>query len=124
MAQIMTPQQVYNVKRQIILCGQFVAFTRNDVNDFNEPLDTATVVHSCNGIYHESRNGTHISISLKEAGVVQDRKVPRVLIEYTDNIQLKDKATINGTTYEVTGLEDIGQLHKFLDVSLGGDIDD
>jgi len=124
MSQILTPQQVYTIRRQIILCGQFVAFTRPEINAYKEPTDSAVIVHTCNGLFHESKNGTHISISLKESGTVQEAKKPSVLIEYNNNIQLKDKATINGTTYYVSGLEDIGNEHKFLDISLGGDFDD
>ena len=122
MSQIMTPQQVYNVKRQIALSGQFVAFTRQGENQYHEPTGTAEIVHSCKGLFHVS--GSHLSITLEEAGTTQERKRPRVLIEYTDTIRIKDAVAIGGTTYEVSGIENIGNAGVFLDVSLGGDIDD
>lgn len=118
----MTPQQVYNVKRQIALCGQFAVFTRKPTNEFNEPSDTAEIVHSCKGLFHMA--GSHISISVEEKGTVQDRKRPKLLVEYTDTIKLKDITTVNNTIYTVTGLEDVGNAGVLLDISLGGDIDD
>jgi head-tail adaptor len=121
---LLTAQQKYNIQRRIDLLGRSCRFLRSGSNAYGEPTETTSVVHTCNGLFHSADNGHHIEITLEDKGTTQTKKRPRLLIAYTDAVKLKDTVEVNGRTFVVTGLEDIGNEGAFLEISLGGDFDD
>ena len=68
------------------------------------------------GLFHEA-NG-FLNVSLVEAGKVRTQKEPKLLIRYTKDVNKNDKVTVDGATYKVIGIDDLGNLHLCLDLSL------
>ena len=119
---VITTQQEHTIKRLIARYGQDCRVTRASTNQYGEPTGDRVQVIECKGLWHWSPG--HLDIALKDAGAVQDRKTPRVLIPYRSDIRVGDQIAVGGTVYRITGTTDIGNEHLFQDVSLGGDADD
>lgn len=119
---VITTQQEHTIERLIKRYGQDCRVTRASTNQYGEPTEDHVTVMECKGLWHWSPG--HLDIALKDAGAVQDRKTPRVLIPYRSDIRVGDQIAVGGTVYRITGTTDIGDEHLFQDVSLGGDADD
>ena len=119
---VMTTQQEHTIKRLIARYGQNCKVTRASTNQYGEPTGDRVQVIECKGLWHWSPG--YLDITLKDAGAVQDRKTPRVLVSYRSEIRVGDQIAVGGTVYRITGTTDIGNEHLFQDVSLGGDADD
>lgn len=119
----LTAQHLYRIEKQIQWHGQPVVFSRKAVNQYGEHTGTSSTVLETEGLFHYS--GGHLITNSQESGEIQAAKIPMVLIEYPASVDIltDDLVTINGTTYAVTGLTDIGNEHQILDVSLRGDPD-
>lgn len=118
----MQMMQWSKIRRIIGVYGQECVITRAGVNDFGEPVGSPVTVLSCRGLYHDATG--HLSISLDDAGAQQEQKRPSVLTAYSGDVQIGDTVTINGKSYHVTGIKDIGNCHEIIDIALGGDVDD
>lgn len=119
---VITTQQEHTIERLIKRYGQDCRVTRASTNQYGEPTEDHVTVMECKGLWHWSPG--HLDIALKDAGAVQDRKTPRVLIPYRSDIRVGDQIAVGGTVYRITGTTDIGNEHLFTDISLGGDVDD
>ena len=119
---MITNQQEHTIERLIARYGQDCKVTRAGVNQYGEPTGDRVQVMDGKGLWHWSPG--YLDIALKDAGAVQDRKTPRVLIPYCSDIRVGDHITVGGTVYCITGTTDIGNEHLFMDISLGGDVDD
>ena len=118
-----TAQTLHRIQTQIKWHGQPVSFFRKQANAYGEPEGAASVVVSTKGLFHYG--GGYLSINPQESGQIQTAKTPMVLIEYpTEEIHTDDIGVINGRTFEVTGIVDIGNEHAVLDISLRGDPDE
>lgn len=120
---IINNQNLYSVKRNILLYGQDVVFSRKSVNSFGENTGEMSAVLSVKGLFHESNS--HLKITLKEPGGIESEKKPKLLIAYSDLIAINDLVTINNKdVWMISGIEDVGNAHVLLDVSLSGDVDE
>lgn len=119
---VITTQQEHTIERLIKRYGQDCRVTRASTNQYGEPTEDHVTVMECKGLWHWSPG--YLDITLKDAGAVQDRKTPRVLIPYRSDIRVGDQIAVGGTVYCITGVTDIGNEHLFMDISLGGDADD
>lgn len=107
--------QNYVIKRSIERNGQCGEVYRKTTNEFGEPKENEKI---CNikGLFHES-NG-YLGVVLAEKGRVYADKKPLFLIVYTEILKKGDLIVIDGRTFEITELDDLGNLHLFIDLSL------
>ena len=49
---------------------------------------------------------------------MRTQKEPKLLVRYTKDINKNDKVVVDGAAYKVIGIDDLGNLHLCLDLSL------
>ena len=103
------------VSRLIDARGLDAVLLREKKNEFQEPGESEKI-GTCKGLFHES-NG-YLGVSIVDSGKVYTAKQPMLLVPYTDTVKKQDILEIAGRTFRVTGLDDLGNLHLFLDISL------
>lgn len=111
----MFPQQLRVLRRLIQLRGQEATVCKNTLNEFGEVSGTENI-GTTRGLFHEA-NG-YLGTLIAEAGKTYAEKQPMFLVEYTGSIQKEDVLEIRGTRFRVTGMDDLGNLGIFLDISL------
>lgn len=107
--------QAQQINRILELHGQHCSFSRESENKFHEKAWEEGWL-KCRGLFHES-NG-FLNVSLIEAGKVRTQKEPKLLVRYTKDINKNDKVVVDGAAYKVIGIDDLGNLHLCLDLSL------
>ena len=107
--------QTHILKRLIHLRGQNAEVFRPKENEFHEP-DGQCQVGQYRGLFHEA-NG-YLRTLTGEAGKTYTAKQPMFLTLYTDQLRKEDLMEIKGTRYRIIGLDNLGNLHIFLDISL------
>lgn len=68
------------------------------------------------GLSHVSTG--YLDISLTEAAKVSTRRQPQLILLYTDKIHKEDRVELNGKTYTVTGVDDVGNRQLCTELSL------
>lgn len=111
--------QTYVLSRLIEARGQQATIYREVENEFHEPVGTQ-IIGDFRGLFHEA-NG-YLGVSIVEAGKIYTAKQPMFLIVYTmvhtADIRKQDILEIAGRRFRVTGLDDLGNLGLFMDISL------
>lgn len=107
--------QIYKIKRVIELHGKNCVFSRNTENEFHEPQGEALTIE-VRGLFHEE-NG-YLNVTIGEAGKTYSKKEPKLLILFRDNLVKGDFVTLDCGRYQITGIDDLGNLHLCLDLSL------
>lgn len=107
--------QTHILRRLIRLRGQAAEIYRLKKNEFHEPDGTESL-GNIGGLFHEASG--YLGAMIVEAGKTYTAKQPMFLCEYTEKIQKEDILEMQGIRYRVTGLDDLGNLHVFLDISL------
>lgn len=107
--------QRHVLERLIELRGLDAELSREQKNEFQEP-GTPEKIGDLRGLFHEA-NG-YLGINIAESGKIYTAKQPMFLIPYTDNVRKQDLIAVSGRNFRVTGLDDLGNLHLFLDISL------
>lgn len=118
---LITNQHLYIIRNNIKRYGVQCSILRGEKNDFGEPTSPEKIL-DCKGLYHDATE--HLSVNLTDGGSVQAKKVPYLLLIYTDKLQRDDIVIVNNHNYKIIGINDIGNLGMIVDISLGGDIDD
>lgn len=108
-------QSAYTLSQAIKRHGQIFSVARNKLNEFKEPIGEDLVGSFC-GLYHVFSG--YLDINLTEAAKISTQKRPRMLLLYTDKIQKEDVVQIDNQKYTVTGVDDVGNLHLCIDLSL------
>lgn len=108
-------QDAYTLSQAIKYHGKEFAVTRPVLNEFKEPAGEEPV-GSFRGLFHISAG--YLDISLTEAAKVSTRKQPQLLLLYTDKIRQEDRVELNGKTYTVTGVDDVGNRQLCTELSL------
>lgn len=107
--------QTHILRRLIRLRGQTAEIYRLKRDEFHEPAGTESL-GNINGLFHEASG--YLGAMIVEAGKTYTARQPMFLCEYTERIQKEDLLELPGKRYRVTGLDDLGNLHVFLDISL------
>lgn len=107
--------QLHLISRSIDLRGKACIFYRVEENEFGE-TEGEQKIAECKGLFHSS-NG-FLNIEIAEAGRVYAQTKPKLLISYTDKIVKEDVIELEGARYRVIGMDDPGNLHLCLDLSL------
>lgn len=107
--------QVRVAKRLIELRGQDALVYREAKNQFGEAKGVE-VICGVKGLFHEANN--YLGADRVEAGKICDAKKPMFFMLYSDTIHRQDILEISGNRFRVTELDDLGNLHYFLDLSL------
>ncbi len=107
--------QMHVVSALIGARGLDATLFREKKNEFQEPGEHERI-GVCKGLFHES-NG-YLGINIADSGKIHTAKQPMFLVSYTDTVKKQDILEIAGQTFRVTGLDDLGNLHLFLDISL------
>ncbi|MCD2492735.1 hypothetical protein LQE92_08850 [Lacrimispora sp. NSJ-141] len=107
--------QLHQLKQAIKCRGMDCSFIRQGENEFHEPVGEVEVL-SCRGLFHEA-NG-FLNVSLIESGKVYTKKESKLLVLYHAELQKEDTVLIEGVRYKVIGIDDLGNLHLCLDLSL------
>ena len=107
--------QVHQICRALERYGQQCSFSREIENKFHEKAWEEGWL-KCRGLFHEA-NG-FLNASLVEAGKIRTQKEPKLLVRYTKDIHKNDKVAVGETVYKVIGIDDLGNLHLCLDLSL------
>lgn len=107
--------QMYQICRTLERHGQQCSFSREVENKFHEKAWEEGRL-KCRGLFHEA-NG-FLNVSLVEAGKVRTQKEPKLLIRFTKDVHKNDKVTVGDSAYKVIGIDDLGNLHLCLDLSL------
>lgn len=108
-------QDAYTLSQAIKYHGREFTVTRPTLNQFKEPAGEEPV-GSFRGLFHVSSG--YLDISLTEATRVSTRKQPQLLLLYTDKIHREDRVELNGKTYTVTGVDDVGNRQLCTELSL------
>lgn len=72
-------------------------------------------VHQCKGLFHSS--GSFLSIDRTDAGKIRTEKEPMLLVLPAD-VREGDRVKVGDRPYEVTGIDDPGNLGICIDLSL------
>lgn len=111
--------QTHVLSRLIETRGQQAAIYREAENEFHEPVGTQ-IIGEFQGLFHEANS--YLGVSITEAGKIYTAKQPMFLMvytmEHTADIREQDILEIAGRRFRVTGLDDLGNLGLFLDISL------
>lgn len=107
--------QIYLLQQAVRCRGQDFVITRQGGNEFHEPGEEKEICQS-RGLLHEA-NG-YLGISITDAGEIYARKEPKLLVMYTENILKGDMASDGKMKFKITGIDDLGNLHLCLDLSL------
>lgn len=107
--------QTHVLSRLIETRGQKAAIYREVENEFHEPVSKKLIGH-IRGLFHEA-NG-YLGITIAESGKISTAKQPLFLVLYITNIREQDILEIAGRRFRVTGLDDLGNLGLFCDISL------
>ena len=107
--------QMYQICRTLERHGQQCSFSREVENKFHEKAWEEGRL-KCRGLFHEA-NG-FLNVSLVEAGKVRPQKELKLLIRITKDVHKNDKVTVGDSAYKVIGIDDLGNLHLCLDLSL------
>jgi hypothetical protein len=124
---------VNKVQRRIDWSGEDYTFTRIVEDEYHREQGEITI--TVKGLYHKTHS--YQTVSSKEGSVTSQKPKPMILCLYNNsnntdetliegeennaqnnNPQLGDKVVIGGKTMFVTGVEDIQEQHKVLQVSL------
>ena len=108
-------QDAYTLSQAIKYHGRAFTVTRPTLNEFNEPAGEESV-GSFRGLFHISAG--YLDITLTEAAKISTRKQPQLLLLYTDKIRQEDRVELNGKTYIVTGVNDVGNRQLCTELSL------
>ena len=106
--------QIYQIQRAMEQYGQECIFRRTGTNEYREPTEPVEIL-KCKGLFHSS-NG-FLNISLVDSGQLDTQKQPKLLISNGD-IRKNDFVTVNNRDYTITGTDDLGNLHLWMDLSL------
>ena len=109
--------QLHAIRQAVKMDGQNCVFSRQGENEFHEPLGEIKILE-CKGLYHTSNELNYLSASVMESGKIYTEKRPKLLILFEDSVQLEDKVSISGAEHRVTGIDDLGNLHLCLELSL------
>lgn len=107
--------QVRVAKRLIDLRGQDALVYREAKNQFGEAKGVE-VVCNAKGLFHEANS--YLGADRVEAGKICAAQKPMFFMLYSDTIYRQDILEISGNRFRVTELDDLGNLHYFLDLSL------
>lgn len=107
--------QVHQICRALERQGQQCSFSREIENKFHEKAWEEGWL-KCRGLFHEA-NG-FLNVSLVDAGKIRTQKEPKLLVRYTKDISKNDKVAVGEAVYKVIGIDDLGNLHLCLDLSL------
>lgn len=110
--------QAYTIKRAIELHGQDCVIARMGTDQYGDETKPEQV-HTCKGIFHAANQ--HLAIITEDAGQTFDSKLPRFLILYTTAVKVNDQLAVNGKSYTVVGINNMGELNICLDLSLKED---
>ena len=108
-------QEAYTLSQAIQRHGRDFTVTRTKQNEFKEPAGEEPV-GSFRGLFHVSTR--YLDISLTEAAKVSTRRQPQLMLLYTDKIHKEDRVELNGKTYTVTGVDDVGNRQLCTELSL------
>lgn len=107
--------QVYLLRRILQRNGQDAEFRRAKENIFHEHDGEITLMR-CKGLFHEAN--LYLNTSIMDSGKVQEHKEPRLLIMFSEDIRKGDSVQLPGRNFEVGAIDDLGNLHMLLDLSL------
>lgn len=107
--------QMHLLQQAVTRRGMDYIITRHEENEFHEPEREKEVLQ-CPGLFHEA-NG-YLGVSLVDAGKIYTQKEPKILIIYTGGILKGDMITDGRRNFKITGIDDLGNLHLCLDLSL------
>lgn len=111
------------IRTALRLYGSDYTFTKtlSAENDFGEPTEGIPEIVTLRGLFHTERNYVNINITISDSGAVKSKDLPMILCSYEQGKSLGPgfRIQINQTDYEVKAVTDIGQYHKWIDVSLG-----
>ena len=107
--------QRYRLKRAMEIQGEECIFSRQSENEFHE-MQGETETIKCRGLFHEASG--YMNVSIAEAGKIYAKREPKLLVIYQENIIKGNLVNIDGSKYQVTGIDDLGNLHLCLDLSL------
>lgn len=90
----------------------------SSTNDFGELIEGEPIEIRLRGLFHTERSP--IQINVGEGGAVKVKDNPMILCAYADGAKVTKgfEVTIGQTLYRVKALTDIGQMHKWLNISL------
>lgn len=94
--------------------GVDTVFSRAQKDEYGEPAEPVTF--SIRGIFHHTGE-RHEAFDLESSGRYQRRR-EYFLLSLDGSGDADDICTIDGKTYTVTGVEDIGMEHKLYEYSL------
>lgn len=113
-----TQIQRAKLKRLIDLNGEEYIFYRDGKNELGEPNDSASVVATLKGLWHESQG--YVSLTSGDAATVRSKPQSQILTLYDPGVSIlqKDYIMVGKTRYNVTGTHDPTNLGIALDISL------
>lgn len=115
-----TKFEAYKLNRELVRSGTDFVFTRQKLNEFNEPDGEAVEVGEIRGLYHEQNS--NIQITTSDATQIRTKKIPSILCLFEDveklSLKAGDKTTLNDQIFEVTGVVNIMEWSIVVDISL------
>lgn len=107
--------QIHMIKRMFELNGQDIKVYREKKNKYHE-LEDRDNICSSRGLFHEANN--FLGVTIAEKGKVYAEKKPMFLMLYTEKLKKSDIVVIGSREFRVVGIDDLGNLHLLLDLSL------
>lgn len=107
---------IYALKRAIEQYGQNAEIKRDRKNLYGEPSEIPETICDFRGLFHTTN--LFLALSHLEAGQKTSQNQPQFFILYRDDIKNKDLLYLGEKSYTITGINDLGNLHICIDLSL------
>lgn len=112
--------EVTKLKHEIETHGEQYTFSREKLNEYNEPTDEEKeVICTVTGLSHVSRG--YLTRTVSDGNVTHSKGQPMLLVlcdEESGKIRMGDYVTVNGRTYKVNARNNVGEYNVVYDISL------
>lgn len=109
---------LYQLRQLLRVQGTDYTVLRDEVDSFGEPTGESTQVTKLRGLWHTTSE--YITTTTADGSTVRSKENPRILSLWQDaqNVQQKDFVQVNGTRFNVNGVENVSELGIAAEISL------
>ena len=120
-----SPFTLSKVKRLLEISGQDYEVLRRELNEYEEPQEGGSI-YTIRGILHSTVG--YISTSLSEGSLTRSKPSNQILTLWKEipspsyisgkDLRAQDIIKVNGKTYRVSGVSNLGEFNLIADISL------
>lgn len=110
---------LHRLLQSIVWQGATYTFFRRAPNEYGEKTGELEKEATVNALFHNG-SSNHVNLKTNDAGMTVEKNTPYLLMAWSnaEKLQLEDIVEINGSTYKVSGKENLSQMNIAGEVSL------